>query len=91
MYIKSGTQNREKFVDVHKIAIAVGSDTCCALPGMHSFTGCDAVSAFGGKEKLGAVKLEQKKCIFPHWERLASTKRQLQRTSRVDLPNYNGK
>ena len=33
---------------------------CCALPGLHSFTGCDTVSAFGGKGKISAFKLMQK-------------------------------
>ena len=39
MYIKGGTQTKEKFVDVQKVAAAVGQNTCCALPGLHSFTG----------------------------------------------------
>ena len=60
MYIKSGTQNRERFVDVQKVAAAVGQDMCSALSGMHSFTGCDTVSTFGGKVKIGALKLMQK-------------------------------
>ena len=40
VYIKSGTQTREKFVDVQKVAAAVGQNTCCAIPGLHSFTVC---------------------------------------------------
>ena len=31
-----------------------------ALPGMHFLTGCDTVSAFGGKGKINALKLVQK-------------------------------
>ena len=49
-----------KFVDVQKVAAAVGHDTCCALPGLHSFTRCDTVSAFGGNGKIIAFKLMQK-------------------------------
>ena len=49
VYIKSGTQTREKFVDVLKVAAAFGQNTCCAIPGLHSFTDCDTVRAFGGK------------------------------------------
>ena len=33
---------------------------CCALPGLHSFTGCDTESAFAGKGKISAFKLMQK-------------------------------
>ena len=57
LYIKKGSQNRERIVDVQKIAAAVGHNVCSALPGMHSFTGCDTVSAFGGKGKVSALKL----------------------------------
>ena len=60
LYIKKGSQNRERIVDVQKIAAAVGHDVCSALPGMHSLTGCDTVSAFGGKGKVSALKLMQK-------------------------------
>ncbi|XP_078353848.1 uncharacterized protein LOC144638526 [Oculina patagonica] len=60
LFIKCGTQNRERFVDVLKVAAAVGHNMCSALPGMHAFTGCDTVSAFGGKGKISALKLVQK-------------------------------
>lgn len=33
---------------------------CCALPGLHSSTGCDTVSAFAGKGKISVFKLMQK-------------------------------
>ena len=59
LYVKSGTQTREKFVDVQKVAADVGHNLCCALPGLHSFTGCDSVSAFGGKGNISACKLMQ--------------------------------
>ena len=60
VYIKCGTKSRERFVDVKKVAAAVGHDICSALPVVHSFTGCDTVSAFGGKGKVSALKLMQK-------------------------------
>ena len=60
MYIKCGAKNRERFVDVQNVAAALGHNVCCALPGMHSFTGCDTVSTFGGKGKINALKLIQK-------------------------------
>ena len=61
VYIKCGTKSRERFVGVKKVAAAVGHDIFSALlPGMHYFTGCDAVSAFRGKGKVSALKLMQK-------------------------------
>jgi len=60
LYIKSGTRTREKFVDVQKVAATVGHNMCCALPELHSFTGCATVSAFGGKGKISTFKLMQK-------------------------------
>ncbi len=44
-------------MDVSKVAAAIGQVVCKALPGMHAFTGCDLVSAFG---KLNAMKLLMK-------------------------------
>ena len=35
----------------------MGNDVCEALIGMHPFTGCDTVSAFGGQGKMKALKL----------------------------------
>ena len=60
VYITGGTQTREKFVDVQKVAAAFSQNTCSVLPGLHSFTGCDTVSAFEGKKKISAFKLMQK-------------------------------
>ena len=59
LYVKSSTHTREKFVDVQKVAAAVGHNMCCALPGLHSFTGFDTLSTFGGKSKISAFKLMQ--------------------------------
>ena len=60
VYIKCGTKSRERFVDLKKVAAVVGHDICSALSGMHSFTGCDTVSTFGGKCTVSALKLMQK-------------------------------
>ena len=43
--------------DIRKVAASLGIDVCRALIGMHSFTGCDTVSAFAGKGKTSALKL----------------------------------
>lgn len=60
LYVKSGTQTREKFADVQQIAAADDHNMCCALPGLYSLKGCDTVSAFAGKGKISAFKLMQK-------------------------------
>ncbi|KAK3728046.1 hypothetical protein QZH41_015787, partial [Actinostola sp. cb2023] len=57
LFIKCGTRNRTKLVDVNKVANAVGQDVCKAVVGMHAFTGCDSVSAFAGRGKAQALKL----------------------------------
>ena len=40
-----------------ELARSLGEDVCQALVGLHVFTGCDTVSAFAGRGKLGAQKL----------------------------------
>ena len=57
IFIKCGTKTRTRYIDVSKVAISVGKDVCHSLPGMHAFTGCDTVSAFSGRGKVGALKL----------------------------------
>ncbi len=50
VFMKCGTQNRTRLVDIHRISAAIGSDVCGALIGMHhAFTGCYSVSALQGK------------------------------------------
>lgn len=57
MYQKFGSGTRTQLVDITKAAEALGPTICSALPGMHSFTGCDSVSSFAGKGKLAAMKM----------------------------------
>ena len=81
VYIKCGTKCRESFVDMKKVAAAVGQDICSALPGVHSFTGCDTVSAFGGKGKVSALKLMQKTWSTNNYLTSRERNGQLQETS----------
>ncbi|KAK5859272.1 hypothetical protein PBY51_003352 [Eleginops maclovinus] len=57
IYQKCGTQNRTRFLDITKLGQSLGSGVSDALLGMHAFTGCDTVSAFAGRGKIGALKL----------------------------------
>ena len=57
LFKKCGTRNHTRLVDITKVAASIGSKVCKALVVMHAFTGCDTVSAFGGKGKLRALQI----------------------------------
>lgn len=57
LFQKCGTKERKLIIDITKIAASVGTDVCHGLIGMHAYTGCDTVSTFASKGKLGALKL----------------------------------
>ena len=56
IYQRCVSQMNARYVDIGKIAHAIGQDVCKALPGLHAFTGCDAVSAFAGIGKVKPLK-----------------------------------
>jgi hypothetical protein len=60
MYIRCGTKQRMRYIDINKLSTALGSDVCDALLGVHAFTGCDSVSAFGGRGKVAGLKIVSK-------------------------------
>ena len=57
LFQKCGTKARRRVVDISKVAATIGMRVCRALIGMHTFTGCDTVSAFAGRGKTKALKL----------------------------------
>ena len=57
VYVKCGTATRTRYISISKVSAALGHDVCASLLGLHSFTGCDTVSAFSGRGKLAALKL----------------------------------
>ena len=58
LYQRSGTSTRTQLIDIGKVASSLGPSVCTALPGLHSYTGCDfSVSSFAGKGKLSALKM----------------------------------
>ena len=59
-----GSNNRTRFIDIGKLVQAIGNDICSALVGLHAFTGCDTVSAFAGRGKLGALNVLRKDRIY---------------------------
>ena len=60
IYQKCGKNTHTRYVDVSKVATTQGPDVCKGLLGILAFTGCDTISAFAGKGKVGALKLLQK-------------------------------
>jgi len=62
LYQKCGTQTRTRYVDIRNVTHMFGEQFCEALPGLHTYTGCDTVSAFAGRGKVSALqKLEHEK------------------------------
>lgn len=56
IYQRCVSQINARYVDMEKIAHVIGQDAYKALPGLHAFTGCDAVSAFAGIGKVKPLK-----------------------------------
>ena len=57
LFLKCGSKACERFIDIKKLALSLGKSVCKALLGLHSYTGCDTVSAFAGKGKVVALNL----------------------------------
>ena len=51
---------QRQYFDVQKLVHMLGAEQCCALPGLHAFTGCDTVSAFASRGKLKGLRLMSK-------------------------------
>ena len=65
MHVKCGAQTRTRYVSISSVVGAVGGELCKCLSGMHAFTGCDTVSAFTGRGKITALRLDkQQKACF---------------------------
>ena len=60
VYQRRGTQSRQQYIDINKMALHHGDDMRKAIIGLHAFTGCDTLSAFAGKGKVKPLKLLQK-------------------------------
>ena len=67
----TGTKQRRRYVNISKVSAALGQNVCHALPGFHSLTGCDSVSAFVGKGKAqGLQLLKSNEAIQKHLQML---------------------
>ena len=52
-WLSFGTGKNIWYIPVHLIATKLTQDMCIVLPLFHALTGCDTVSAFHGKGKMG--------------------------------------
>ena len=57
MYIKIGTSDRWRCVDIRNIVCEIREEVCLALPALHSLTGNDYTSAFSGIGKVKALNI----------------------------------
>lgn len=54
LYMKTGTVNRIKYINLSVLYQQLGNEICHALVGLHALTGCDTVSSFCGHGKVKA-------------------------------------
>ena len=52
-------RNKESgyYIDINKLRHGLGDGVCHSLIGMHAYAGCDTISAFAGRGKLGANEI----------------------------------
>ena len=62
LWIEYGTGKNKRYLPVHEIANSLGKSRSKALLFWHAFTGCDTVSAFGGRGKKTAWQVWE---VFP--------------------------
>lgn len=60
LYLKCGSQTRTQYISISTVVQLFGPNVCKALPGLHTFTGRESVSAFAGKGKLSAFQIVRK-------------------------------
>lgn len=64
LYQKRSIRTRTQLVDIVKARDYLGEKVCDALIGLHAFTGCDTVSAFAGRGKVGPLRRLQSNTTF---------------------------
>lgn len=64
IYLRRGTRSRVRMVNITQLSSALGREVCSALPGLHSWTGCDTVSGLANQGKIKALKMVQQHQIY---------------------------
>ena len=62
LWLVFGTGSNFCYIAIHSVVGGMDPRTCIALPVFHAFTGCDTISAFGGRGKKTAWKTWE---VFP--------------------------
>ena len=58
LYLRCGTRIHTIFVSIQKDV--VNSDCCKSMIGLHTFTGCDSLSAFAGRDNSSTLKISRR-------------------------------
>lgn len=59
MNFVTGVNKITQIIDMDKVSSALGTSVCSALIGIHTFSGCDSISAFQGTKKTFTVASEK--------------------------------
>ena len=62
LYMRCETRTRTRLIDIAKMVQSTGCEVCEVLIGLHALTGCDTVSSFAVKGKIGALKILKSDC-----------------------------
>ena len=60
----TGMGNKRRLLNVNDTVSSKGPEPCDILPAIHSFTGCDATSAFVRRGKVAPLKVLEKRSQF---------------------------
>ena len=85
---KCGTQTRVRYISITSIVQAIGQNLCSSLLGMHAYTGCDTVSAFAGRGKIGALRIVKEQRSFQEMFDLLGVEWELSDDLFQMLPNF---
>ena len=58
MWLAYGQGMLMRYIPIHELALSIGPEKSSGILFFHAFTGCDVVSAFGGKGKKTVANLE---------------------------------
>ena len=67
LWLAFGTKSHFRYIPIHEIVAGLDPRICTTLPVFHALTGCDTVSAFGGRGKRTAWNTWK---VFPDLQQL---------------------
>lgn len=60
LIMDTGVADKRRLIDIRSAVQSIGNDLCNALLSLHAFTGCDTISSFVRKGKVGPLRVLQK-------------------------------